>query len=444
MQTIQEFFQKLSRSITLKVVIIGIMILVLLIPSMMIRNLISERQANRNSVVAEVSDKWGREQTVTGPVIAIPYYLTDVKDDEQKTYYRTLYVLPDKLDVNGKINPEIRKRNIYKVIVYQSDIAIDANFHLPDISRLDIPPDQINWDKAVVLFGLGDLRGIQKEIHISVNGKKYSVESGLKYQGLAGAGFSSNIRLDPEAAQYDFHLDLNLSGSENIFFTPVGKTTRVKLVSSWPSPSFDGNFLPDTRKVSDDGFEAEWTILDLNRNFPQVWNNQVYPVESAAFGVNLLFPVNEYQKSMRSAKYAIMFITLTFLVFLFVEIITKNRIHPVQYLLVSIALLLFYTLLLSLSEQIGFNRAYLVSAVAIIGMISAYTYSMFKSRRPTLITSGFLTLLYAFLFSILQLEDFALLFGSIGLFIILGVVMYFSRKIDWYGQINAEKPPIEK
>jgi inner membrane protein len=407
----------------------------------MIQELIRERETNRNTVVQEVSDKWGRQQTVSGPVIAIPYKVTTTIGEELVEEMKTILVLPDKLEVNGELNPEIRHRGIYKVIVYNSQIAIKGNFHLPDLNAIGIQPGQVQWDQAGILFGISDLRGIQKEISVTLNGIIGNVTPGLQFQGFTKSGFTSNVKLDPAVSDYVLDLLLDLSGSESLYFTPVGKTTNVNLNSTWPSPSFSGNFLPDKSTVDDQGFKASWNILDLNRNFPQVWINNVYSVEESTFGVNLLFPVDEYQKSMRSAKYAFIFIALTFLIYLFVEIINKKRIHPVQYLLVSFALLLFYTLLLSLSEQIGFNLAYVISSAAIIGLITAYSYSIFKTGKPTLVTTLSLIVLYAFLFIILQQEDYALLFGSIGLFLILGFVMYLSKRINWYGQIDEERHP---
>ncbi|MBN2173622.1 MAG: cell envelope integrity protein CreD [Bacteroidales bacterium] len=445
MQTFQEFSEKLSRSISVKIAIIGFLILILLIPAFMIQELISERQKTRNEVVQEVSDKWGREQTVTGPIISIPYYEQYVTNEQEIIKSpKTLFILPEKLDIDGQINPEIRYRGIYKVIVYNSAIHFNGIFHLPDLNELGIPAEQVYWDKASILLGISDLRGIQKEIKVSVNDQLYDVNPGLKYTTIANAGVTSDIKLNPGVRDYNVQFDLNLSGSENLYFSPVGKTTTVNINSPWSTPSFTGSFLPDDHSVGNNGFKANWTIFDLNRNFPQVWNNQTYNMNDTAFGVNLLFPVDEYQKSMRSAKYAVMFIALTFLIYLFVEIINKKRIHPIQYLLVSLALLLFYTLLLSLSEQIGFNWAYLISAVAIIGLITVYSHSIFKSGKLTRITSMALIVLYAFLFTILQLEDYALLFGSIGLFIILGFVMYLSKRINWYGQINGEGQNKEK
>jgi inner membrane protein len=226
-------------------------------------------------------------------------------------------------------------------------------------------------------------------------------------------------------------------------FVPVGKTTDIEISSVWNTPSFTGAFLPDERQINDSGFVAKWNILQLNRNFPQTWVNNKYNIEESAFGVNLLLPVDQYQKSMRSAKYAIMFIALTFIIFLFVEILNKKRIHPVQYILVSFGLLLFYTLLLSLAEHIGFNLAYVISGAAIVGLITSYSQSIFKKTKLTLIMGGALSFLYIFLFVVLQLQDFALILGSIGLFIILAIIMYLSRKIDCYSPISQEKNPEE-
>ncbi|MCB2219614.1 MAG: cell envelope integrity protein CreD [Bacteroidetes bacterium] len=438
MQTIQEFSQKLSRSISVKIAIIGFLILILLIPTFMIQGLISERQSTRDEVIQEVSDKWGRPQTISGPIMAIPYIDYENRDDALVKVSKTLYVLPEKLDIDGKIIPEIRYRGTYKVIVYQSESHIIGSFQLPEWEALGISTDQISWNKINIFWGITDLRGIQNEVTIKMNNQSYKVEPGTKNQVVAYSGFSSSVTLDPQIKHYEVSLDLYLSGSKNLNFSPVGKTTNVNINSPWSTPSFTGSFLPDDHTIDQNGFKASWTILDLNRNFPQIWQNQTYQLFDAAFGVNLLFPVDEYQKSMRSAKYAILFIALTFLIYLFVEIINKKRIHPIQYLLVSLALLLFYTLLLSLSEQIGFNLAYLISAVAIISLITVYSQSIFKSVRLTRITSISLMILYAFLFAILQMEDYALLFGSIGLFVILGFVMFLSKRINWYGQINGD------
>lgn len=438
MKTLQDISERVSQSISLKIMITGFLILIMLIPSGMIQGLIRERQFTRDEVVREISDKWGKEQTISGPVLAIPYYDYARDDDKIIKISKTFYVLPKILDISGNLNPEVRYRGTYKVIVYESATLYKGNFTLPNLNTYGIIPEDVEWEKACLVFGISDMRGIQQKIELFWNESVAKSDPGILYPAVTNSGFTTKVSLTPEMENYQFSINLNLRGSGNLYFTPVGETTNVNITSPWSTPSFSGSFLPDEREITENGFEADWTILHLNRNFPQFWNNKTYQIDNSSFGVNLLFPVDEYQKSMRSAKYAIMFIALTFLIFLLVEIILKKRIHPVQYLLVSIALLLFYTLLLSLSEQIGFNIAYLISSVAIISLITSYSHSIFKVTRLTIITSISLSILYGFLFIILQTEGYSLLFGSIGLFFILGFVMYLSKKVNWYGQISDE------
>jgi inner membrane protein len=454
MKTFMEIIRKLSSSISLKVGVIGFMILILLIPANLIMELIRERQNTRDEVVREISDKWGDIQVLSGPVMVIPFYEYQEYAKETIKINRKLYVLPESLNVDGEINPEIRYRGIYKVIVYKSNLDFEGKFLLPDFEKTGIDQENIDWQNITVVMGLTDMRGIQNDIKILWQGEAVSVDPGVESKIIAHSGFTAKVPVSKSISSMDFKLNIDLNGSYGMYFAPVGKTTNVKLVSEWTTPSFSGSFLPDSRKVSADGFEAEWTVLHLNRNYPQQWIDDAYTLSGSStqtdweylagqsnrtFGVNLLFAVDEYQMSMRSAKYAVMFISLTFLIFLFVEILNKKRIHPVQYLLVSFGLLLFYTLLLSLSEHLGFDLAYLISGMAIIGLISMYSYSMLCSSKLTLITSIALMILYAFLFVILQLEDYSLLMGSVGLFLILALVMFLSKRINWYGHLDERE-----
>jgi inner membrane protein len=229
-----------------------------------------------------------------------------------------------------------------------------------------------------------------------------------------------------------FSFSVELNGSQSLSFIPLGKQTDVQLTSTWSNPSFSGAFLPASRDINEKGFNASWKVLNLNRNFPQQWIGNEYIVSESSFGVDFLLPVDHYQKNTRSAKYAIMFIGLTFVAFLLFELISKRKIHPVQYLLVGGALCVFYTLLVSFSEHIGFFWAYTISSVATIALISLYFNSIIGSARSTSLLSLMLVGLYLFLFTILQLQDYALLMGSIGLFAVISVVMYVSRRVDWY------------
>ncbi len=460
MKTTGEFISRLSSSISLKIGVIGFLILLLLIPAGMISQLIEERMFTRDEVVREISDKWGKKQTLTGPVMAISYFGYESQNNELIKISRKLYILPESLNISSSINPEIRYRGIYKVIVYKSDLGISGQFKLPDFNKCGISPGNIDWDNITLITGISDMKGIQNDIKIIWQDISVSVDPGIENRTIAQTGFTAKVPVVDSSTTYDFKLNIGLNGSRGLYFTPVGKTTNVKLISGWRTPSFSGSFLPDNREISDDGFEAEWTVLHLNRNYPQYWIGNAYKLTESTnstihdgrdhleyssaqskhtFGVDLLFAVDEYQMSMRSAKYAILFIALTFLIYLFVEILNKKRIHPVQYLLVSFGLLLFYSLLLSLSEHLGFNIAYLISGIAIIGLTTVYSHDIFKSKLPSLVASLALTVLYIFLFVILQMEDYSLLLGSIGLFIILALVMFLSKRINWYGQLAEKK-----
>lgn len=423
---------KKSTSTSLKIFSIFILVLLLLIPSAMIQSLIFERQQRRDSVVREISQKWGNSQTITGPYLSVPY-LSFVKDSSGKrqAVFNTLHILPEKLNVTGNIKPEVRYRSLYEAVLYNSKLKIDGNFKIPSLSQLNIDEKNMRWNKVYLSVGITDMRGIKDKIDINFDGSNYNANPGLKTTDLAASGVSTAIRPLSVNKSYKFSFDLNLNGSERINFIPVGESNIVNLRSSWPSPSFDGAFLPITRNVNKDGFSAKWKILHLNRNYPQFWEGSKYKVEPSAFGLQLILTADIYQKSTRVAKYALMFIVFTFSAFFFSEIINRRRVHPIQYVLIGLAILLFYTLLLSISEYINFNFAYLISAAAITLIISAYSKAIIHSKFAITIL-GILTILYSYLFIVLQLEDYALIMGSIGLLIILGVVMYITRKIDWY------------
>lgn len=231
-----------------------------------------------------------------------------------------------------------------------------------------------------------------------------------------------------------FSLRLTCNGSTFLRVTPLGKTTEVQFTSTWPSPSFEGAFLPVKREITSAGFEANWKVLNLNRSYPQYFAGSMPGINESSFGVTLLLPVDHYQKTMRSAKYAVLFISLTFMVFFFIQVINHIRIHPIQYLLIGFALCLFYTLLLSLSEHIAFTWSYMIASAGIILLISLYAHATFKKWQLTLLLFGILCMLYGFIFTIIRLEDVALLVGSLGLFAALAVLMYVTRNIQWYQQ----------
>ena len=291
------------------------------------------------------------------------------------------------------------------------------------------------WKETTLSLGISDLRGIKQRLTINLNGNSIEFNPGVENNDVHESGVSIRLPIADSLNKPDFKFDMSfkLNGSKEMYFMPLGKETTVNIKSDWTNPSFDGAFLPDTHHISDKGFDAEWKIFHLNRNYGQKFRGAPTGLQESSFGVKLLIPVDNYQKTYRSAKYAILLITLSFTLFFFIEVLNRKRIHPFQYILVGVALCLFYTLLLSVSEYISFNLSYLLSAAAIILLISLYAKTIFNNLRLALLFSLVLIILYVFVFSIIQLQDYALLLGSIGLFIVLALVMYLSRKINWYG-----------
>ncbi len=446
----------LRTSTMLKIAVIGILILILMIPTEMLKSLINEREATRNEAVAEVSAKWGNEQVIGGPVLSVPYELI-TKDDKGRTQSQTMYAhfLPDDLQFDGSIQPEKRNRGIFVVMLYNTRLTIRGNFKKPSVASLGLSPDIMQWDKAFLSLGISDMKGIRDAISFRVNNQRLTAEPGIPSSDIVSSGVSVPIALTAET--YQFESVINLNGSTQLSFLPFGKETRVRLQSSWTTPSFTGSFLPDQRSVTDQGFRASWKVLQFNRNFPQqgigsflsktTTDEDGEPQrptvatheELSSFGIKLLLPVDEYQKTTRSAKYGIIFVILTFVAFFFVEILNRRRIHPIQYLLVGFAICLFYLLLLSLSEHISFDWAYLIGSSIILILITFYVRYVFSNLRLTIVFSGVLALLYGFFYALLQLEDYSLLLGSFGLLLILGVIMSLTRNVNWYQAYETEE-----
>ena len=431
-KSIQQFLNSYS----VKMVIVSGLAILLLIPSFLIQDVIRERIALSQKVKNELYAQWGGKQVVAGPVLNVPFSVTEPGENNQGFNERhgIAHFLPNTLKTDGVLYPETRKRGIYEVVVYEGMFKLKGSFVQPDISQLDLPNANFNWSAAYFTIGVSDMRGIKNLPELVINGQKCKVDPGVADNDLFQSGITVKANSIDLKQSMDFEIELVLNGSEDLSVEALGKTSEVTMKSDWAQPSFTGLFLPANRQVTDKGFKADWRVTHLNRNFPQQWVDRKYNTHEAKLGVELLLPIDHYQKSMRSVKYAILFIALNFIIFIFLEIRSKARIHPFQYSLVAFALLIFYSLLTSIGEQIGFNWAYLISAVAVTLMISWYAYSMLRNSRTvawvTLLQVG----LYSFLFTILQLQDYALLAGSIGMFVILAIVMRASQHIKWYSE----------
>jgi inner membrane protein len=423
--------------------ILGIMFLVFLlqIPILQIDSLIDERRTTRYDAVSEVTEKWGKWQTLQGPLIVVPFEeITETYEGSSRTYIsKTSYAtfLPEQLDVNVKIDSEIRYRSIYDIPLYRAHIDLKGDFEKEKMTLIAGGVD-LQWDKARLVIATADPKSVQKDSFLKINDRNVVLEPGVG-AGLKNLnGFHVPLNLDGQLKKLTFDLNLVLGGSDSFYVAPVGRHSSIRMESDWKDPSFQGNWLPSERSVNEKGFEALWEIPYLGRNYPQGWlysekeQEQQEKMRASAVGVDLVFPLDTYGKTERSLKYELIFIGLTFLGFWLFEILSGIRIHPMQYLFVGGAICLFYLLLLSLAEHTGFMAAYFIAAAMVVSLVTAYARIMLRSNGRAALAGGAMTGLYLFLLTLLQEQEHSLLAGSIGLFVILAAVMYLTRNINWY------------
>lgn len=430
----------LRNSITARMLVVGFLLLVLLIPLESVKSLIDERAARQEKTTHEINQKWGKETILSGPILKIPYKTYNevrIYDEQEKKYFtktevvvKNAYFFPENLKISSQVETKPLHRGIYESVVFTADIQVEGNFSKIDIAKTDISTEDMLWEKAAVLIRTSNIRGIRNLVEIKIGKQNLGMSPGTEYQNSLE---SDPIKEFPKKFETptSFSFNIKMNGSESLKFVPIGKTTSAKMTSNWHSPSFDGNFLPKKREVSQEGFTASWEVFQLNRQFGQTFFGELPNLWSYSFGTNFIVPVDKYQKTDRAAKYGFMVIGLTLLVFLLIQLVSKIPIHPFQYVMIGLALVLFYTLLLSISEHSSFFNAYLIAAFSVLGLIGLYSRTILKGNKFALLVTGSLASLYTFIYVIIQLEDYALLVGSIGLFLILGIIMFVSRKIDW-------------
>lgn len=423
-----------KESIALRIILVGCLIVLLLIPLWMIQFIISERQVYRNEAVREISKSWAAPQVIAGPILTVVTNLDhkDKSGTKTQSKKRSFY-LPENLSVEAKVVPEKRYRGIYSAIVYKTDLMIKGNF---DLKKLKEKINDPNFAESYLSFNIEDPKGIQEKVTIKWDEVIQSVNPGLIDNNVFKNGFHSEVLINKEKFVSSFQINLTLNGVDDLSFVPIGKNTEVNISSSWSNPSFVGKFLPAKREIGEDGFRASWSINHFNREFPQEWESQKYDVFKDKFGVKFVIPADEYQQTMRSSKYGLLIIILTFASFFLVEIFSGKAIHPIQYMLIGLALIIFYSMLLALSEYILFQYSYLIAGSLVIGLITLYTKSIYKNRGIVLSISSMLILFYGFVYILLQLQDYSLLLGNIALFLILAAIMFFTRKINWFDVLN--------
>lgn len=436
------------QSTTAKMVLVGLLTLVLLIPLEFVKSLIAERSQRKKEVVSEVTELWGKEVQFYGPILKVPYKaITETKVVDEKTKRETIqrssdtyyaYFFPEKLNNLSKINKNTSlKRGIYNNVVFTSDLQFDGYFEKPNYEKLGINPENILWNQATIVVKTTNLKSIKSDLNIKLNNQSFAFESKANeeensiFGTLETAFFDYKILANTDKINFNFKMQYN--GSDAVKFIPVGKTTTVNIDSDWESPSFEGAFAANdnSKKISKKGFHADWKILHINRPFAQQYDIKIPNLNEYSFGVKLIETVDQYQQNERASKYGFLVIGLTFLIFFLIQSMSKIVIHIFQYTMIGLSLIMFYTLLISITEHSSFTFAYLIAAVSVIVLISLYSISILHNQKFPIFIGLSLSALYTFIFVIIQLENYALLFGSIGLFAILATVMYFSRKIEW-------------
>jgi inner membrane protein len=421
------------------------------IPLLAMYLLIYDRQNQSETARASIVEGWGGPQVIAGPILVIPYQVNATETVEEggkqvtksRTVWRELSISPEVATIDTVIKPERRQRSIYEAVVYEAHLKGQARFVLPnDLERIGVPASTLDYARAQIRFGLKDARGLFGEPPVvTIAGKASKLEPGHGLQATGSSGFftwfdASALNGAPVTAEYDY----NIRGNGSLSLSPLAGDTRWTVTSSWPSPSFQGGFLPTTRKVGADGFSATYRIgnLALGQSLVQTEGNAP-EAEANRFEprIDLVQPIDLYDQVSRAAKYGFLFIGFTFLAFLMFDIIGKVVVSAVEYLLVGVALILFFALLLAFAEVIGFTPAYVIASAAIIGLITAYSAAILKSWKRASYIGGLLTGLYAVLYILLSLEAFSLLIGSLLLFAALAGVMYTTRHLDWGGRAQV-------
>ncbi|MDO4229897.1 MAG: cell envelope integrity protein CreD [Capnocytophaga sp.] len=448
---IATFFQSNSA----RMIMVGALILILLIPLELVKGLVNERKYRQSEVIEEINSKWGQEVFFYGPILKIPYttyeknevYDTKSKATivERKALQNVAYFFPETLKNVSDVQTETKKRNNYQSVVFTADMIFEGKYIKPDFSSKNIPDEDIHRDKATILIRTTNLSSIKNGVTMNLSGKSYPFEpiyeentSEYDEEGNYSGNYMAIASL--ETAFFDFkehfedgnfNFSIKYDGSSIISIVPIGKTTESTIKSNWKDPSFKGNFLPYQKEITNSGFTADWRVLHINRPFAQQSFNVLPHIQKYTFDVDFVIPVDEYQQNERASKYGFLVIGLTFLIFFLIQTISKIKIHIFQYTMIGLALIVFYTLLISITEHSSFSKAYLIASLMVISLISLYSVSILKNKKFPLFIGISLSAIYGFIYVIIQLESYALLVGSIGLFAILAVVMYVSRKIEW-------------
>lgn len=449
---------EVTKTLGFKIIIIVVLGLLLLIPMTFINSVVKDRIRYQNEAISSIIEPVGDSANIQGVVIAIPYLEKFIDSDTKEIGYTRKYIfyMPNEYNVTGDVEVTSLSRGIFKAPIFNSKLNITGRFdkYNAEIYNLDENNTIILYDEAMIILGIGNKKNLMKLPNILINQNeelKYYEKNINIDLNMFNNKFLYTISRDNILNGFDFNITMDIQGGNSLIITPLASENTFKISSKWKDPSFTGGFLPTKREVNNNGFNAEWNIASFNTSFTKYWtsdensnrlnnidNNQYYNSNQESNNVLISFLLlnDNYQKTSRSVKYAILFIFIPFFVLFLCEVLSKKRIHPVQYILIGIANAIFYLLLLAISEHINFNISYFLSALMVTALTSIYIGYIIKSPRYTISMAIVESLIYIFLFGILQLTDYALLMGTLGLFAVIALAMYFTRNVDWYGENN--------
>ena len=435
-----------------RLAVLAFLALLLLIPLFMVRNLVSERQDRAKEVREEIASKWGKEQTLQAPILSVPWVKrTVLKNGKVEVEERWTRLFPEVLAVDVDIATQVRRRSLFEVPLYTAAVECKGTWSQ---ARAVAPTGEgwiAQWSRAVVSLHPGDARSLARKPLLEIGGRPLEVSTSAPEGGVGN--FLLHARTDAlqqTSEPISFRFQFVQRGSDMLAVAPQAGSTDVRIRSDWKSPSFQGSFLPDEWSNSPTGFDASWHVSGLNMSIPMSWFDDDAPAvmdatretpryssdessssSAAVLAVSLVEPVEGYDSVDRSMKYGLLVVALSFVALFLFEAFLSKPLHPVQYGLIGLSLALFYLMLLSISEHIGFEWAYAIASSAVTGLVAGYASAVLAGwRRGALLGAG-LVALWGFLFTLLKAEDWSLLMGSTGLFLILALVMWLTRRIDW-------------
>ena len=451
LSTLQSSLQPKLRSMGLKLIVICGLALLMIIPILFVEGLIDERTKRASDVVREISAHVGGQQVFLGPTLAIPYSIAPRSPIDSAKHGMYL-VFPTQASAAVKIATEERRRSLFKVPVFQADLELDAAFDLTGVPTAVPANAKLDWSRSEIVVGVSDARGALSEATVTTDRKTSTLAPAAMAQNICiGGDPGSQFKLmlfgaraediAKPNAQFNVKSALRFSGAQRIAVLAYGKTTHLVVKGDWPSPGFAGGFLPSARAVSSNGFTAQWSVPFIARGVRSEGQaDSITGLEAASLGVSFIEVADPYQSVNRSLKYAPLFLGLVFLSYFVFEATTGKRVHPAQYVLVGVAQTIFYLLLLSIAERIGFGFGFLLAGAATVILLSVNAAWIFSSGLQGIRALVIFTLLYALIYMLLRLEDNALLVGAIASFLAVAAVMYFTHGIDWYASLPVKVP----